>query len=358
MNFAKRMLALALAVVMVFTLAACSGSNASKDAATCGESGVSGALFTRFMLDAYSLAESYKDDPEADLFSTTVEGVPASEWIANTTRDDVRRYFAVEQKFNETDMEFTDEDQAAVDSYAASMMETYSYLFGPNEVDLQALKDYYTYNIKSMALFDYYYAEGGEKAVPAEELKQTMLETYNLTKLMIFDKALPTTDADGNLVEPTADEQAAAEAKARGYYDRALAGESFEELIIEWEGEYFTPEELGHTHEADGSHDLVTVIGSSDVPKEYAAVMDSAPFEVPQFIEDDDVYYVAVRYNIVENTATYENYRPTVLLNMRSSDYKDMVDEWLKDMDITFNETVLSKLTAEKIAENMGTKVN
>lgn len=355
MNFAKRMLAMMLAVMMVFALAGCSGSKAAntETVATYGEHSMSGALYTRFLLDAYTLADTYKDDPEADVMDTTVEGIPADEWIENMVQDDVKRYFTCLEKFEETDMEFTDEDQAYVDDYAANMLEQYAYLFDANGVDLQALKDYYEYNIKSMALFGSIYGQGGEKEVPAEEIRAELTKTYNLTKVMIFDKPIPTVDADGNLTEPTEEELATAEAKARSYYDRAVAGEDFEDLIIEWEMEYFGEENIDHTHEEDGSHDLITLIGGSEVPVAYSSVMDTAPYGEPQFIEDADVYYVAVRYDIGQDQMHYDNYSSTILLTMCSEDFRVMTDQWMKDADVVFDQAALKKYSPEWVANTM-----
>lgn len=358
MNFAKRMLALALAVLMVLAMAGCSNNQLSKAddgvVASCGDRTMNGALYMRFLLDAYTLADTYKDDQNAMVLDTTVEDIPAGEWIRNTAREDISRYFACMNKFDETEMEFTDEDQAYVDSYAANMMEQYPHLFEANGVDLQALKEYYAYNIKSMALFDYYYAEGGEKEVAQDELKDEMRSLYNLTKVMIFDKPLTTVDADGNVTQPTEAEVAEAEAKARAYYDRALAGEDFEQLIIEWELEYFGEDNIDHTHETDGSHDLVTVVGSSEVPEAYLKVMDNAAYGEPQFIEDADVYYVATRYDIAETPTTFANYSSTVLLSLRSEDFRAMTDEWVAAEKIDINDKLLEQFTPESIAENLG----
>lgn len=355
MNFAKRMLALMLAVMMVFALTGCSDTLADDTdvVATYDDLSMNGILYTRFLLDAYTLADTYKDDPAADVLDTTVEGIPAAEWIQNTAYADVERYFTCLEKFEKSDMEFTDEDQAYVDDYAANMLEQYSFLYGPFGIDLQSLKDYYSYNIKSMALFDYYYGKGGEKEVPEEEIKAKLADTYNLTKVMIFDKALPTADADGNLVEPSAEEVAAAEAKARSYYDRAVAGEDFEQLIIEWESDLFAGQDIGHTHEEEGSHDLITQIGGSSVPVAYSSVMDAAPFGEPQFIEDSDVYYVATRYDIAEDQVQLESYRSTILLTLRSEDFRVMTEEWMQEVDVTFNDAVIEKYSPEWIAKAM-----
>jgi len=354
MNFAKRMLAMVLAVMMVFAITGCSGSKEADDVvATCGDRSMSGALYMRFLLDAYTLADTYKDDPAANVMETTVEGVPASEWMKNTVRSDVARYFACLERFDQTDMEFTDEDQAYVDDYAASMLEEYPYLFEVNGVDLQALKDYYTYNLKSMALFDYYYSEDGEKGVPLEELKDEMRKTYNMTKVMIFDKVPYNVDADGNIIEATDADIAAAKAKAESYYDRAVSGEDMEQLIIEWEVEFFGEDKVGHTHEEGGSHDLITVVGGADVPVAYSSVMDNAAYGEPQFIEDTDVYYVAVRYDIAEDAFNFESYRSTILLTMRSEDYRAMTDEWIAATDITYNQKAMDAHTPEQLAANI-----
>ena len=359
MNFAKRMLAMVLAVLMVLTIAGCSGSkNADNVVATLGDRSVSGELYTRFMMDAYTLADTYKDDPTANLMDTTVEGVPAAEWIAKTTRDDVCRYLVTMEKFDQTGMEFGKEDQQYVSDYASNMLEAYASLFKASGIDLDAMKNYYEYNVKSMALFDYYYAEGGEKAVSAEEIKAEMSKVYNLTKVMIFDKAQITADADGNLVEPTQEEIDSAEAKARSYYDRALAGEDFEQLIIEWELDLFGEDGIDHSHEEGGSHDLVTDIGGAGVPVAYSGVMDNAPYGQPQFIEDTDVYYVAVRYDIGESANVFESYRSAMLLTMRSEDYRVMSEEWVAAADITLNQAAMDKYPLENIAEVMAGATN
>ncbi|MBR5559619.1 MAG: hypothetical protein IKU72_05180 [Oscillospiraceae bacterium] len=354
MNFAKRMLAMVLAVMMVLTIAGCSGSKeADGVVATCGDRSMNGALYMRFLLDAYTLADTYKEESGVNVLKTTVEGVDASQWIRDTVRSDVARYFAVMEQFEKTNMEFTDEDQTYVDDYAASMMEQYAYIFEANGIDLEALEDYYEYNIKSMALFDYYYGQGGEKEVPIEEVKAEMRKTYNMTKVMIFDKAIVTVDADGNVVEPTDAEIEAAKAKAEAYYDRAVAGESFEDLIIEWEIEYFGEDFIGHTHEEGGSHDLITVVGGSDVPQAYSSVMDHAEYGEPQFIEDADVYYVAARYDIAEDAYNFESYRSTILLTMRSEDYRIMSDEWIAATNVSFNQKAMDAHSPEQLDANM-----
>ncbi|MBP0963345.1 MAG: hypothetical protein J6Q99_03520 [Oscillospiraceae bacterium] len=359
MNFAKRMLAMVLAVLMVVTIAGCAGSKKTdNDVATLGDRSVSGELYTRFMMDAYTLADTYKDDPAANVLDTTVEGIPAAEWILKTARDDISRYLVTQEKFDETGMELSKEDREYVDAYAENMLEAYGTLFKAGGVDLEAMKSYYDYNVKSMALFDYYYAEGGEKEVPVEEIKNEVRKAYNLTKLMIFDKALITVDADGTLIEPTQEEIESAEAKARSYYDRAIAGEDFEDLIIEWELEYFGEDGIDHVHEEGGSHDLVTDVGSTSVPVAYSSVMDNAPYGEPQFIEDADVYYVAVRYDIGSSYTVFESYRSTMLLAMCSEDYRAMSDEWIAAADIVINDAALKNYPLENIAGIMAEATN
>lgn len=359
MNFAKRVLAMVLVVLMVLTIAGCSGSKSDDNiVAALGDRSVSGELYTRFMMDAYTLADTYKDNPEVDVLETTVEGIPAAEWILKTAKEDICRYLVTLEKFDETGMIFSQEDRDYVDNYASNMLEAYGTLFQAGGVDLDAMQNYYEYNVKSMAMFDYYYAQGGEKEVPADQIKEEMRKAYNLTKVMIFDKAIVTVDADGNLIEPTQEEIESAEAMARSYYDRAVAGEDFEKLIIEWELELFGEEGIDHTHEDGGSHDLVTDIGGSNVPEAYSSVMDNAVYGQPQFIEDAAVYYVAVRYDIGESVNVFESYRSTMLLAMCSEDYRVMSDEWIAAADITINDAVLKNYPLENIAEIMAAATN
>jgi|GEM_PF-6679709 len=350
MTFAKRALGLILALAFVLTMAGCSSGGLGSDTSYVAKSGnrtVSSALYMRFLLDAYTLADSVNQDSGKALMDSTIEDKPAAQWIQDTARDDVSRYFACMDKFDQLGLSYTDSDQAEVDNVAAQTQQKYADLFKNTGIGLDSLKLYYEYNVKAMALFNYYYDKGGEKEVSDDEIKEAMRKDYNLTKVMIFDKAQPTTDSSGKTVEPTAQAVADAKAKATAYYDRAKAGEDFEKLFVEWKTSTFG--ESDSSQETSADHSIVTQIGGSDVPAAYAKVMDSAAYNEPQFIEDDSVYYVAIRMDIGADEQSFNNYRSTVLLKMRSEDYRKMVDEWIKVTQIAYNEPAFKKYTAETV---------
>ena len=54
---------------------------------------------------------------------------------------------------------------------------------------------------------------------------------------------------------------------------------------------------------------------------------------------------MATRYDIAETPTSFENYRSTVLLTMRSEDFRIMTDEWMAEAEISYNEDVIKGFT-------------
>ncbi len=352
----RKLLAVLIAVLIVagiFSGCASTSTTPAEGVASHGEYSIGGGLYMRFMLDAYNLATTHNTEGE-DLLSITIEDKDAAQWINDTTALDVQRYIGTMNKFEELGLEYTDTDQAEVDAYAAQMLTNYAMLFEPNGIGLQTLKDYYEYSTKSSDIFLHYYGEGGEMEVPAEEVEQYLKENYNLTQVMVFDKPMPTLDDDGNEIQPTQEEIDAAEANARSYYDRIVAGESFDDLYVEWEIDIYEGEEnIPHTHDDPLAHNLYTQMADPNLPLAYTEVMDTAPLNEVQFIEDEYGYYVAIRLDVLADGSVQANYSTTALMELRSEEYREMAAQWGADLGITYNDSELATYTPEKMHENM-----
>ncbi len=353
----KKLLSLMAALMLVVgMMSGCSTTPATESAqgvASAGDYAVNGGLYMRFMLDAYNLAGTYNTESE-DLLDITIEDKSATQWILDSTTLDVERYLGVMNKFDELGLEYTDIDQTEVDAYAAQMLTTYSTLFEPNGIGLQTLKDYYEYSTKSSDIFLHYYGEGGEMAVPTEEVDTYLRENYNLTQVMVFDKPMPTLDDEGNEVAPTQEDIDAAEASARSYYDRIVAGESFDDLYVEWEiGVYAGEENIPHTHDDPLVHNLYTQMADPNLPVAYTEVMDVAPLNEVQFIEDEYGYYVAIRLDVLADGSVQANYSTAALMELRSDEFREMAAAWGSELEIAYNSSELSSYTPEIMHENM-----
>ena len=417
MKLIKRLLAFGLAAMLCLTAAGCQAKDTTWIAKS-GEETANTGVYMLYLINAYAQAmtkvqtdaaaegeSGASSMTDAEVLKAAIEGLPAEEWIVNTAKKDIQRYFATNQKFDEMGLALSEDDQASIDYYASQMYAQSEEFLTQNSIGQESVKQYYANNFKTNTIFMSLYDEGGEKEIPADEVAQKFADLYNSTKVILIEKPIEETEEDGDedesssAAEPSSDSEAVqsaetsaeestqaesssaessasdvdgddpeapettepadtrpyeeklAEARARAqqYYDRALAGEDFDALIAEWEAEDFGEIDLGHDHAEAGSHDLLTAIGGSQIPAKYAEVMDSAPIGVPQMFEDDNFFYVAVRNDVMANPSLIADYRMAVLMELRTDDYKTMVEEWIALVEVEFNEATLKEFTPKKV---------
>ena len=59
---------------------------------------------------------------------------------------------------------------------------------------------------------------------------------------------------------------------------------------------------------------------------------------VPTIVEDDENYYVTIRYDILEDESRFEDYHDTLLSNLKGDEYDEMVKSWYADYSVETNE--------------------
>lgn len=362
MSFSKRLLALVLAMLLCLSAVGCQSDADISWVAKDGDESVPTGVYMLYLLNAYTLAASKLEDQTADVLKTEIEGVQGDQWIQDTAKKEISRYFTTAKKFDEMNLTISEQENTDIETYATQMHTQSGDFLTANGISLESVKFYYINNFKQNTIFMTLYGEGGEKEIPAAEVEAKFRELYNSTKLIIIEKPLAevaessgSESDDAEAAEGVVDPVKLAEAKARaqGYYDRAVAGEDFEALIAEWEAADFPDTELGHDHAQAGSHDLLTPIGGGDVPAKYAEVMDKAEVGVPQMFEDDEFFYVAMRNDLMANESLLEDYRIAVLMDLRSDDFRTVVEEWMATVTPEFNEAAIAANTPDKLNLDM-----
>ena len=64
-----------------------------------------------------------------------------------------------------------------------------------------------------------------------------------------------------------------------------------------------------------------------------------AVYNQPFLVEDEEIYYVIVRYDILERDDLFdEQSMDTILLQMKSKDFQNMIDDFFTDADMVVND--------------------
>lgn len=342
-------------------------------------------IFLFYQMSAYYDAVNNITEEDADfdttdtkaLKSATVEDTPIVEWIQNDATKKVKLYLEVLKQFDELGLSLTDDELSTIDTITDTYWQYYSEYYIKNGIGEQSFKDINTYSYKRQAVFDYYYAEGGTEEVDEQELK----DYYEKNNARVKYICLNSKDADGNFMDTEM------KSMANDFVERANKGENFDDLIAEYD-EYkqkLADEQSAETTTtaSDGSgtiestsasasntEDTATIGSSSDTdveatsteteedkyPNEYIITKSedessgSPTYKVNQeifghskygdafLVEEDNAYYVVVRYDIWgrDDSWTDEN-KSSVLNTLYSDKFDEKMLSLVDDSQVTLN---------------------
>ena len=372
---------------------------------------VRNGLYLSCMMKAYDngltevqdAKEALGDTSEVtDVFSQTIDGKTASEWIKAETLEHLKRYIAIEKLFNEKGLELSNDeiskisndissawDSAEVDYYGIGYMIPVSQIYGE---EFKTLGEYYEYigiseetlkesklnMVKEDMLFMALYDTDGEFAVTVEEYNTYLTENYAAVKYI----ELPFDDMYGLNLDPEkdAEEIQAIKDKAQSYVDRLNNGESFIEIQYEHDLEVaqneaaveaeesfeettedFTEEDINKAVEeaianataekAENEDDIETVISkdSSPLKEDLTEYIWNLPADNKATIfENKDTIYVVVRDDVTANeTWTSGDNRENVLHKIKD----DAFDEYIKSVYAAYKVELDEKLVAKYAPE-------
>lgn len=216
----------AVTAALAFAMTGCGedtvyiGSSEGKD--------IPAGLYINYLMSAFSEAQSKMTETDTDVFAITIDNMNARDWMVSEAKKDIKKYLAVEKKFDEYGLELTDDEKDAAKINVDSLWEYY----GPalEEYGI-AESSYIKYNenmLKSDKLFEAVYGEGGTDAVPDEDIKSYMTENYCLVNYI----EMHLVDGEGNLLK--SDGKAERMEMAKDYVERAKNGEDFDKLNSEY----------------------------------------------------------------------------------------------------------------------------
>lgn len=379
----KKIIAGISALMIMATATACGAD--TKWAVQYDDYEARAGIFLFYQMSAYYDAVNNITEEDADfdttdtkaLKSATVEDTPIVEWIQNDATKKVKLYLEVLKQFDELGLSLTDDELSTIDTITDTYWQYYSEYYIKNGIGEQSFKDINTYSYKRQAVFDYYYAEGGTEEVDEQELK----DYYEKNNARVKYICLNSKDADGNFMDTEM------KSMANDFVERANKGENFDDLIAEYD-EYkqkLADEQSAETTTtaSDGSgtiestsasasntEDTATIGSSSDTdveatsteteedkyPNEYIITKSedessgSPTYKVNQeifghskygdafLVEEDNAYYVVVRYDIWERDDSWTDENKSSVLNTLYSDkFDEKMLSLVDDSQVTLN---------------------
>ncbi len=354
MSLIKKLAAALLTLSMILSVTACADTSW---AAKSDDFQVRAGIYIYYTINAYYEAQSKLTEDQKDLFSAKIEDKDAKTWIKDNATKKLKDYIAIENKFDELGLELSESDNNKIKISADSVWNQNGELFEKNGINAQSITDIFANSYKSDLVFKKYYGTDG-----LEEVSEKDLEAYyNDNNVRVKYIAIQLKDGEGNLFK-SADKAKAME-MAEDYKSRATV-DNFDALIKEYNDYY--AEEVKKAADSSSSSSEVDSSSSAEADeyvnehiikkedttpskKVVEAIFSKSKVNTPVIIEDDEVYYVVMKLDLLERTDLLDSSRESLLYSMKSEEFNKMIDDWSGAINFTKNEDAYNRYDPEKI---------
>ncbi len=368
----KRIAAGMVAISALLSLAACKDTTWSYK---IDDTTITSGMYIAYQINAYMEAGGKVEDSSKDILTQKIDDKTAEVWINERVTELCKTYAAVEKKFDELGLTLSDSDKNKLDVQISNYWNYYSTIYEPNGAGQTSLKKILTNSYKSNLIFKKYYDTDGLEAVSDADLKAKLGEDYAQLKYIKMEMV----DKDGNKLK--SEGKAELKKKAEAYLARLKKGEKIDDLIAEYEksteestssatsstaassvatssvatssavssvaatSSTATSSATSSTTEEESDPNIVIVNKEDESlsDKFVKGVFETAKINEPLIIEDDENYYVAVKYDITKDEDVFTDYRETVLYELKEDDFEAMQKEWYKDYQVDTNEDSIKR---------------
>ena len=395
-----------LCAALTFSLASCKDTTWSYKVE---DTTITSGMYITFQMNAYMDAQGLAEDSSKSVLEQKIEGKNAADWINSKVLESAKSYVAVEKKFDELGLTLSDSDKNKINTQLENMWSYYQNVYEPNGAGKQSFKKILQNSYKSNLIFKKYYDEKGLEEVSKADLLKEFTENYALVKYI----QMPMKDAKGNKLKTEGKAKLKKKAEAyvarlnKGEKIDDLIKEY--EKILEKEKNAANSTSSNSTSSGSASSSASSAAASSAVssaPVSSAAVSSAAatssgsassgsassgsassgttssgskeeektdPNEVmiykenetltkkfkdgifgakngvPTIVEDDENYYVTIRYDLSKNEKRFKDYHDTLLQNLKGDEFKEKLNTWSKDYKVETNADSEKRYTLKKI---------
>lgn len=345
-NVLKKLTAAALALAMCLSLAGCYDEN-NTWAAKSGDVTLPIGSYIYYLNSAYSEAAA-KVSSDTEVLKATIEDKDATAWIKDRAMEYLDAYFYIENKFNELGLELTDEEKAEAQTNTSNTWAYYKTTFETNGIAQSSFHQAYSlYNMKYQKVMEALYSEGGELAIPEDELKTYFTENYYTYEY--FYAPLTKTGEDGNSEDLNDDEKAELKKKFEGYIEKINKGET---TVNDAANDYAYESQNDSTYNAPSpskAENLNTAIHDA---------ISGAKDNEAVFAETTSGYYVIRKLSIEDKFTEMkedEAEKLSLIADMKGEEFSDYVFEQGKSVEgIEINQKALdrNKVSSLVVDEN------
>lgn len=337
----KKVICLSLAVIMLYTLCACVSKKS--DVITIGSQKISAGMYCYLLaqqkseyLNQNSLTETegmWNEEYDDDY---TIGGYLEASVLSNMVSTCLWR-----NQFETLELSFSEEEQKTIDENIASMEEAY----GGKEALETELKNYgITYDEyietvyydvqKILKVVDHYFGADGVDPVPEQEVTAYFEDNYVRCKHVLIS----TLDDSGATV--TGDDMRKAKETAQSVFEQAKKADesAFDTLVEKYN------EDEGMAAYPDGY-----LFTTGEMVTEFEdAAFDMAVGET-RLVQSQFGYHI-IRKLTLDNENVFTNeVRQNMLLKIKSTEVRQMMDEWMESVNIHYNKSVMRKYNCNTI---------
>lgn len=377
MSIFKKASALLLGSAIALSLAACSSNIAGPDISYGAEIDgmkVPAGVFISKQFDAYYDAVYYTDPNEetaetsaettseeaaetTSIWDKVIEGKAIEEWVNDEATKSMQQYVAVEKKFDELGLSFTDEEMEAAKAYIDSVWEYYGESYEEIGVGKNSQLLIYLNTIKKSNIFNYYYGEGGEKAATEEEIRNYLEE--NKARINYIEMTLKV--GEGNLLK--SDAKADEMTRAEEYVERIKGGEDFNVVLKEYNDFRKQLEASANTEEAASSEEenelpdntmVITKKGvypsSSVNEKVFDGTMKNGDIAI---VEDSggEKLFVVQKLDLFSDENYYNDNAAEVRVALKNDEFEADIESWTAAQNVVRNEAAYKRYSIKMFME-------
>lgn len=343
MVFKTRLIPLALSCALAIALVGCSSEDTSW-VMQYGEEKVPAGIYLYNMIGAYSDAGGMVEDTEKEILSQQVDGQDASAWIVQKAQQYTREYIAAEEKFTELGLSLSEEQQNYIIQMTDYQWQYLGDAYTENGIAKSSMQKTLENSMKQSVIFESIYGKEGTEPVPEADLLAKYQEDYTRSQYIAISKKT------GKGEPVTEEELEKSRNEIQGYYDRAVKGENFEDIILEYEKAHTPAEQEVHEHATPGMHDVIVGRTSTSFPQKYVDEVFGAPIGTPIQVEDDSYFYVILRKELLGDGADFEQKRSNLLTELKGDEFQERLKSWAEELgDVTVNQAAIDLYTPKKI---------
>ncbi len=353
MKFYKKLGAACLAAVMTLSFAGCSFSN-TKWIARCGDLEIPvGVYLTGMLQDYYNVMLMVGGNDKSVLNETGESGKTISEMIQETAKENVTSTIALMSKAEEMGITLTEEEKKEIKDAVDATWNQQGSLYERNGIAKKSVEMLSQAAALSEKIFLALYGEGGEKAVPTEEVKTKYQEQYAKAGLFTFGKpeksqvAENATEEEKQMakeIENTA--LTAAKSSADEWMLRAkdiTTEEAFQNLVNEYKAAQ------GQTVEEGQKIFGLVDLNNEQVPPEIITFLKDGPMNQPTLVETDTYFAIVYKADPMADPADFEAMSTRILEELKSEEFQEYIAQYAQSLEIEYNQKAIDKYLPEGI---------